>query len=131
MKKCEKGYGKDYKQDLTFGGPILSIEEDVKAIQLEIMTNGPVEGAFKVYSDFLNYKSGVYIQKKGALLGGHAIRIIGWGVESGTPYWLVANSWNDDWGDKGTFKILRGVNHCDIEGAITFALPKDTNMENF
>ena len=27
-------------------------------IQTEIMTNGPVEAAFDVYSDFLNYKSG-------------------------------------------------------------------------
>ena len=28
--------------------------------------------------------------------------------QEGTPYWLVANSWNYDWGDNGTFKILRG-----------------------
>ena len=35
------------------------------------------------------------------MLGGHAIKILGWGSESGTPYWLVANSWNPDWGDKG------------------------------
>jgi len=26
----------------------------------EIYTNGPVEGAFTVYSDFMSYKSGVY-----------------------------------------------------------------------
>jgi len=32
---------------------------------------------------------------------GHAVKIIGWGVEKGTPYWLVANSWNTDWGDNG------------------------------
>jgi hypothetical protein len=35
------------------------------------------------------------------MLGGHAIRILGWGTENGTPYWLVANSWNPDWGNKG------------------------------
>ena len=29
------------------------------------------------------------------------MKILGWGVESGTDYWLVANSWNSDWGDKG------------------------------
>ena len=34
-------------------------------------------------------------------LGGHAVRIIGWGVENKVPYWLVANSWNTDWGDNG------------------------------
>lgn len=25
------------------------------------------------------------------------------------------NSWNSDWGDHGTFKILRGSNECFIE----------------
>merc|ERR1719259_1300235 len=69
------------------------------------MTNGPTEGAFTVYSDFPNYKSGVYQHVAGSALGGHAIRILGWGEENGTPYWLVANSWNYDWGDNGTFKF--------------------------
>merc|ERR1712172_211483 len=57
-------------------------------------------------------------------LGGHAIRILGWGVEEGTPYWLVANSWNYDWGDKGTFKIIRGKDHCGIESGVVAGLPK-------
>jgi len=29
-------------------------------IRSEIYTNGPVETAFSVYEDFMNYKSGVY-----------------------------------------------------------------------
>lgn len=66
----------------------------------------------------------MYQHVKGAELGGHAIRILGWGVENGTPYWLIANSWNSDWGDKGTFKILRGKDHCGIEGSIVAGLPK-------
>jgi cathepsin B len=48
----------------------------------------------------LSYKSGVYQHVSGEELGGHAIKVLGWGVENGTPYWLVANSWNEDWGDK-------------------------------
>lgn len=44
---------------------------------------------------------GVYQHISGENLGGHAIRILGWGVENGTPYWLIANSWNADWGDNG------------------------------
>jgi hypothetical protein len=30
---------------------------------------------------------GVYQHVSGAPLGGHAIKILGWGVENGTPYW--------------------------------------------
>ena len=33
--------------------------------------------------------------------GGHAVRIVGWGVDGGVKYWKVANSWNPYWGEKG------------------------------
>jgi len=88
------------------------------------MTNGPVEAAFDVYEDFLTYKKGVYQYTTGDYLGGHAVKILGWGVEDSTPYWLVANSWNEGWGDQGFFKILRGSNECGIEGGCVAGLPK-------
>lgn len=66
---------------------------------------------------------GVYHYVTGKLLGGHAVKILGWGVEDGTPYWLIANTWNTHWGDKGFFKILRGTNHCGIESHIIAGLP--------
>lgn len=82
----------------------------------ELVTHGPFEVALNVYSDFLVYKNGVYKHQHGRFLGGHAIRIIGYGQEEdGTKYWLCVNSWNEDWGDKGLFKIQRGRNECNIE----------------
>jgi cathepsin B len=92
-------------------------------MQTEIMKNGPIEGSFFVYDDFYTYKSGVYSHKSGDLSGGHSIKILGWGVEDGQDYWLCANSWNTSWGDKGFFKILRGVNECQIEDESTFGYP--------
>ncbi len=127
---CEAGYNKAYKDDKTYGDKSYSVRRDVRQIQMELMNNGPVEGAFTVYSDFPNYRSGVYQHVKGHALGGHAIRILGWGVEKGTPYWLVANSWNYDWGDNGTFKILRGQDHCGIESGVVAALPSKKNLLN-
>ena len=76
-----------------------------------------------VYADFLNYKSGVYRHTTGSALGGHAVKMVGWGVEDGTKYWLVANSWNTHWGDNGFFKILRGEDECGIEGGIVAGIP--------
>jgi len=87
-------------------------------IQTEIMTYGPVEASFNVYQDFESYVSGVYVHKTGSYVGGHAVKIIGWGVDSGTAYWTVANSWNADWGEQGFFRIIRGVNECGIEASI-------------
>ena len=39
-----------------------------------------METGFVVYEDFMNYKSGVYHHVSGKMLGGHAVKIIGWGV---------------------------------------------------
>jgi len=121
---CEAGYKVSYNNDRHYGASSYSVRSSVSQIQTEIMTNGPVEGAFTVYADFPTYKSGVYQHKTGKALGGHAIRVLGWGVEDSTPYWLIANSWNSDWGDKGFFKILRGEDHCGIESGIVAGLPK-------
>lgn len=124
VKKCIKNYSKSYQQDKQFGVKAYTIDSDPEQIQTEIMTNGPVEAAFTVYADFVTYKSGVYQYTAGDELGGHAIKILGWGVENDTPYWLVANSWNEDWGDKGFFKILRGNNECGIESSVVAGTPK-------
>jgi len=87
-------------------------------IMKEVSTSGPVTAAFTVYEDFLSYKSGVYQYTTGSFLGGHAVEILGYGVENGVKYWIVKNSWNPSWGDKGYFKMIRGTNDCGIEGQI-------------
>jgi len=120
--KCKKAVIKGAKYHGTSVYSVMS-----SSIEKEIMMNGPVEAAFTVYQDFLTYKSGVYEHVKGPQLGGHAIKIFGWGVSAeGKKYWLVANSWNEDWGDNGTFKILRGVDHCGIESGVVAGMIKDT-----
>eukprot|EP00056_Hartaetosiga_gracilis_P018863 m.12219 g.12219 ORF g.12219 m.12219 type:complete len:346 (+) comp7140_c0_seq1:49-1086(+) len=124
QRTCEAGYAKTYTEDKHFGSTSYSVPSDPDKIATEIMTNGPVEAAFSVYSDFLSYKSGVYQHKTGQMLGGHAIKILGWGTENNTPYWLVANSWNSDWGADGYFKILRGNDECGIESEVVAGMPK-------
>eukprot|EP00998_Keelungia_sp_KM082_P005992 NODE_2270_length_1099_cov_140.932099_g2252_i0.p2 GENE.NODE_2270_length_1099_cov_140.932099_g2252_i0~~NODE_2270_length_1099_cov_140.932099_g2252_i0.p2 ORF type:complete len:324 (+),score=86.20 NODE_2270_length_1099_cov_140.932099_g2252_i0:54-1025(+) len=84
----------------------------------ELYEYGSVEVAFTVYEDFLTYKSGVYKHTSGGALGGHAVKMIGWGeTSSGEKYWVINNSWNEDWGNKGQFWILRGVDECGIESS--------------
>lgn len=91
------------------------------AMMQEIYNNGPITGMFFVRQSFTSYKSGVYQVThplRDPMLGGHAIKIMGYGTENGTPYWLVANSWNEDWGMGGYFKIKRGVDECQIENPV-------------
>lgn len=89
----------------------------VANMQKELMTNGPIQVAFMVYKSFMSYKSGVYQKSNSEFrpLGGHAVKLVGWGTEDGTDYWLVANSWDTVWGLDGFFKIKRGGNECGIE----------------
>ncbi|KAG4074808.1 hypothetical protein HA402_006447 [Bradysia odoriphaga] len=121
---CQDSYTKSYKEDKNYGKSSYSVKRNEADIRREIFQNGPVEGAFTVYEDLINYKEGVYQHVEGKMLGGHAIRILGWGTENNTPYWLIANSWNTDWGNNGFFKILRGQDHCGIEGQISAGIPK-------
>ncbi|RCN33844.1 hypothetical protein ANCCAN_20316 [Ancylostoma caninum] len=65
------------------------------------MKHGPVVASFQIYEDFTHYKGGIYVHTAGMLVGGHAVKIIGWGRENGTDYWLIANSYNIDWGEDG------------------------------
>lgn len=83
--------------------------------QGELQANGPFELTFEVFADFMNYASGVYQHQTGELKGGHAVLLVGWGTENGTPYWLVQNSWGTGWGLDGFFKIIRGTDDCGIE----------------
>ncbi len=69
------------------------------------------------------YQSGIYQHVWGPNQGAHAIKIIGWGEESGVPYWEIGNSFNTYWGGEGFFRMLRGVNECNIEGYVTGGWP--------
>lgn len=102
--QCDKQstYKVPFNDDKHIFDTAYSIDSTESQIQIELMTNGPVETAFSVYEDFLTYKTGVYQHIDGDELGGHAVRMLGWGVDKDDnnneiKYWLLANSWNEDW----------------------------------
>ena len=74
----------------------------------QIKTNGPVVTTFYIYSDFLNYKSGIYTYVSGTYRGKHAVKVIGWGSANGVNYWIAQNSWGTSWGEKGFFRMEFG-----------------------
>ena len=104
-----------------------------QAVKQHIYTVGPVVAGFHVFSNFMtgsfgvtrgiyfdavNYPSlSVYDPNAATnFKGGHAVVILGWGLEKGmtvpftnkvedVPYWYCRNSWNNKWGDEGYFKM--------------------------
>jgi cathepsin B len=110
------------KDKYSFDGKIISAHGE-KAIQRAIMAGGPVETAFTVYSDFENYDGGIYHHVTGGMAGGHAVKLVGWGVEGGVKYWKLANSWNPHWGEKGYFRMRRGTNEGGVEDHVVGSSP--------
>ncbi|XP_039594791.1 tubulointerstitial nephritis antigen-like isoform X1 [Polypterus senegalus] len=105
--------------------PAYRISSNETEIMKEIMENGPVQAIMRVHEDFFLYKGGVYrhtnvAAKENQRQGTHAVKLVGWGHEKQNgggkkKFWIAANSWGTWWGEDGYFRILRGVNECDIE----------------
>lgn len=108
----------------------------ITEIKEEIWLRGPVVGCYKILQDFVVrekwYKgtSGlIYINdrtKNYKALGYHAVVIMGWGTEelpdkTKLPYWIVKNSWGDQYGDNGYFKYAMYNKEKDIN--------VDTNLD--
>jgi cathepsin B len=97
-----------------------------KNIRYDIYKWGPVTSGMKMYYDFYTFdsKNSIYEwDKKSPRVGGHAVEIVGWGEQQGKKYWIIKNSWGEEWGDKGYFKMIRGINNCEIEENIIAGIP--------
>lgn len=94
---------------VTAGGSAADQKAD---IQREIMINGPVAAGIIVYNDFQTWwnsatasAGGVYKPtntSQSNVDGGHAVKVIGWGLSGNDPYWLIQNSWGTTGGINGS-----------------------------
>lgn len=108
---------------------IPGVEEDggsAKNLQMHIYKYGPISSGMLLFLDFYDFdpKKDVYKWNgTSPLTGGHAIEIVGWGTDNGVDFWWVRNSWGRTWGNDGYFKIIRGVNECEIESNAMSGMP--------
>ena len=96
-------------------------EEMIKRI---VATYGPVAVAIDA-SDwgFSRYSSGIYSSENCRKdLSNHAALIVGYGSEDNQDYWIVKNSWGEEWGLNGFIKMARNKNNmCGIATMATYA----------
>lgn len=89
-------------------GSVREFRGDIDQIQSDIMNNGPIVAGYMVDKSFMEYKGGVFVQPQNLnTVGGHAVVIVGWGYDNnlGRGYWIVRNSWGEQWGERGYFRF--------------------------
>ena len=64
-----------------------------QAMMQEIYQRGPIACGVAVPDALENYTSGIFIDKTNDTDIVHDISVVGFGVENGTKYWTVRNSW--------------------------------------
>lgn len=97
-----------------------------QAIRREVFLNGPVVAPLFLVDDFLVYRGGLYQEMATATQLSdarrqriiHAVKIVGWGKMDGKSYWLIENSWGEDWGDHGFAKVIAGGDPEKREGIV-------------
>lgn len=128
LKQATKGVG--LERDLTYvprEAPCKTIPSSVEvtawsritadnARKQAIADHGPVIAGMRVYSDFYSYASGIYRHATGSFEGLHAVAVIGYNDKE--RYWIVKNSWDDDWGDSGF--VLMGYGECGLDSDYPF-----------
>ncbi|XP_061717198.1 cathepsin O-like [Cydia pomonella] len=93
--------------------------QDDETKLVKALNDGPVTAL--VWSELLfNYDSGVinwHCQAKEDMVK-HAVQIVGYDTTSNPPYYIVKNSWGNDWGEEGYVRLAIGGNQCGIAYSI-------------
>ena len=74
------------------------------------LRTGPVVVNMDVPSRFFDYRCGVFCSDPSdPIVGVHSVEIVDYGTtSSGLDFWVVKNSYGEEWGENGYFRIRRG-----------------------
>ncbi|XP_075825522.1 testin-2-like isoform X3 [Microtus pennsylvanicus] len=100
-----------------------------KALMKAVAKVGPISVAVDAsHSSFRFYENGTYYEPQCRRVHlNHAVLVVGYGSEgeesNGNSYWLVKNSWGEEWGMKGYMKMAKDWNNnCGIATYATYPI---------
>jgi C1A family cysteine protease len=98
--------------------------QDENAVATAMAAKGPISVCLNAAaSGWQNYKRGVFSKtcSSAASKMDHCVQIVGYDKSGATPYWILRNSWNTDWGIKGYMHLKMGTNMCGVANEATIA----------
>jgi cathepsin F len=107
----------------AFIGGYVNISTDEDQIAAAVMKYGPLAiginaGPMQWYRGGIAHPWKILCNPKSL---DHGVAIVGFGVEKGTKYWIIRNSWGTIWGEKGYYRIVRGTGACGLNTMVTSA----------
>jgi cysteine peptidase B len=78
-----------------------------------VAQNGPASIAVDASEGWQSYSGGIVTTCTGTQLD-HGVLIVGYGIASGTNYWIVKNSWGTGWGENGYIRLQKGTDQCGL-----------------
>ncbi|XP_038887474.1 probable cysteine protease RD19B [Benincasa hispida] len=102
---------------------VVSLDED--QIAANLVKNGPL--AIAINAVFMQtYIGGVSCPFICSRRLDHGVLLVGYGSAGYAPirmrdkdYWIIKNSWGENWGENGYYKICRGRNICGVDSLVS------------
>ena len=98
---------------------------NINAVKNALASVGPVSAALRVTDNFMYYRSGIFSDPEctGSDRPNHAIALVGYGVDAkGRNYFILRNSWSENWGEKGYMRISQTNNMCGISSYVSYPI---------
>ena len=93
------------------------IDDNEDAMVAALNTKGPLSvGVDATYWSF--YSKGIYDSSCSSSRMNHGVLLVGYGSEGSTKYWIIKNSWDTTWGEKGYIRLIRGKNKCGVNNFV-------------
>jgi len=100
-----------------------SIPKDEASLPSTLASTGPLSICLDAAS-WQDYQSGVMSNTQCCPLlkcqMDHCVQLVGYNSTASTPYWIVRNSWNTDWGVKGYIYLEMNKNTCGLANDVTW-----------